>query len=302
MLGGNRACDRLPDTGDFANARAHYDQGISLYAPAEHRSLLTRFGQDAGVSILSFRSLTLWLLGYPDAALADATRAIKDAREIGHAASLMFALLHGSLLHILRGNDATVSAVSDELALLADEKDAFFWKGLGLSVRGCLSATTGNAAEAIHMLTSGIAPFRLTGATLWMPLHTSYLMRAYADLGQLDDAWRCVSDAVGVIETTKETWWEAELYRSAGEISLQTTEPNAVKAERYFERALAVARQQHAKSWELRASMSLARLWRDQRKVQQARELLAPLYGWFTEGFETRDLIDAKALLEELAA
>jgi predicted ATPase len=135
-----------------------------------------------------------------------------------------------------------------------------------------------------------------------MPLHTSYLMRAYADLGQLDDAWRCVSDAVGVIETTKETWWEAELYRSAGEIALQTTEPNAVKAERYFERALAVARQQHAKSWELRASMSLARLWRDQRKVQQARELLAPVYGWFTEGFDTRDLKEAKALLEALAA
>jgi class 3 adenylate cyclase/predicted ATPase len=289
-------------TGDFANARAHYDQAISLYAPAEHRSLLMRFGQDAGVSILSFRSLTLWLLGYPDAALADATRAIKDAREIGHAASLMFALLHGSLLHIMRGNDATVRALSDELALLADEKDAFFWKGLGLSVRGCLSATTGNAAEAIHMLTSGIAPFRLTGATLWMPLHTSYLTRAYADLGQFDDAWRCVNEAVGVIETTKETWWEAELYRSAGEISLQTTEPNAVKAERYFERALAVARQQQAKSWELRAAMSLARLWRDQGKPQQARELLAPLYGWFTEGFETRDLIDAKALLEELAA
>ena len=104
------------------------------------------------------------------------------------------------------------------------------------------------------------------------------------------------------VERTKERWFEAEVNRIAGEIALMSPEPDAAKAQTYFERALAVARKQQAKSWELRAAMSLARLWRDQGKVQQARELLAPVYGWFTEGFDTRDLKEAKALLDELAA
>ena len=117
-----------------------------------------------------------------------------------------------------------------------------------------------------------------------------------------DDAWHFVGEAMRAIETTKETWYEAEVHRTAGEIALLSRDLYAGKAEVYFERALSVARQQQAKSWELRAAMSLARLWRDQGKVQEARELLAPVYGWFSEGFDTLDLKDAKALLEELAA
>ena len=115
-----------------------------------------------------------------------------------------------------------------------------------------------------------------------------------------DDACRCVDEAIAAVETTKEKWWEAEVHRVAGEIALKSPEHDAAKAEMYFERALSVAREQQAKSWELRASMSLARLWRSQGKAQQARELLAPVYGWFTEGFDTRDLKEAKALLDEL--
>jgi predicted ATPase len=123
---------------------------------------------------------------------------------------------------------------------------------------------------------------------------------AYVDLGQLDDAWRCIDEAMTVIQASKERWFEAEANRIAGQIALKSPEPDAAKAEAYFGRALALARQQQAKSWELRAAMSLARLWRDQGKVQQARELLAPIYGWFTEGFDTRDLKEVKALLAEL--
>jgi predicted ATPase len=137
---------------------------------------------------------------------------------------------------------------------------------------------------------------------MWLPLHSSYFARAYAELGQFDDAWRSIGDAMTAVETTKERWWEAEVNRTAGEITLLSPEPDAAKAEAYFERSLAVARQQQAKSFELRAAMSLARLWRDQGKVQQARELLAPVDGWFTEGFDTRDLTEAKALLAELAS
>ena len=136
---------------------------------------------------------------------------------------------------------------------------------------------------------------------MWMPLWLSYLTRAYAELNQFDDAWRSIGEAIDTIETTKETWFEAEANRIAGEIALQPPKPDTTKAQEYFERALAVARQQQAKSWELRAATSLARLWRSQGKVQQARELLAPVYGWFTEGFDTRDLKDAKTLLDALA-
>jgi predicted ATPase len=134
-----------------------------------------------------------------------------------------------------------------------------------------------------------------------IPSTLSILAKACGELGQLDDAWRCIGEAITAAETTKATIWEAQIYRTAGEISLMSPQPDAAKAEEYFDRALAVARQQQAKSWELRAAMSLARLWRDQGKPQQARELLAPVYGWFTEGFNTRDLKEAKALLEELA-
>ena len=121
-------------------------------------------------------------------------------------------------------------------------------------------------------------------------------------LGQFDDARRSIGEAITAMETSKETWFEAELNRIAGEIALKSSEPDLANAETYFERALAVARQQPAKSWELRTAMSLARLWHDQGKAQQARELLAPVYGWFTEGFDTRDLKEAKQLLEELGA
>jgi predicted ATPase len=135
-----------------------------------------------------------------------------------------------------------------------------------------------------------------------MPWHLPFLASAHAQLGQFDDAWRCIGEAMTAVETTKERWCEAEINRIAGEIAIKSSEPDEAKAQEYFKRALAVARAQRAKSWELRAAISLARLWRDQGKVQEARELLAPVYGWFTEGFDTRDLKEAKALLGELAS
>ena len=136
---------------------------------------------------------------------------------------------------------------------------------------------------------------RTTGATLCLPFYLPRLARAHAELGQFEEAWRCIGEAMTAVETTKEKWCEAEVHRMAGEIALKSPEPDAAKAEAYFERALSVARAQQAKSWELRAATSLARLWRDQGKRQQARDLLAPVYGWFTEGFDTLDLKEAKA-------
>jgi predicted ATPase len=165
-----------------------------------------------------------------------------------------------------------------------------------------LLALNGKNSDAIQMLTSGIAAYRLTGATLYVPLYMSYLASAHAELGQFDDALRCIDEAITAAEAVKQKVWEAEVYRTAGEITLKVSDPDEAKAETSFECALAIAHRQQAKSWELRAAMSMARLWRDQGKRQQARELLAPVYGWFTEGFDTRDLQEAKALLDELAS
>jgi predicted ATPase len=300
MIGHRLMGTSLLWTGDFAESRAHQDQAIALYDPAAHRPLAVRFGQDALVAALCSRALALWVLGYPEAALADADHALKDAREIGHAASLVYALYFASWTPIHCGNYAAVDAQLDELVVLADEKGAGGWKP-GIIFQGCVLALTGRAADAVHMITSGLAASKLIGATFFAPLHLSYLARAHAELGQFDDAWRCMGEAMTAVETTGEKLWETEVYRTAGDIALLSPEPDAAKAEGYFDRALAVARQQQAKSLELRAAMSMARLWRDQGKVQQARELLAPVYGWFTEGFDTCDLKEAKALLEELA-
>jgi predicted ATPase len=197
---------------------------------------------------------------------------------------------------------ATANALANELSALADEKAASSWKAVGMLVQGCLSVLTGKASDAVQMINSGIAAYRSTGSTLSMPLYLSHLGIAYAELHRFDEAWRCIGEALSAIESTKERWFEAEANRIAGEIAFKSPELNAAKAEAYFERALAVARAQHAKSWELRAAMSMARLWRDQGKPQQARDLLAPIYGWFTEGFDTLDLKEAKALLDELSS
>jgi predicted ATPase len=197
------------------------------------------------------------------------------------------------------GNYATAAAQAQELLALAEEKVASFWIVRATTGQGCISASTGKPSDAAQLITSGLATL---GTPFWLPLYESYLAKAHAELGKFVDAWRCIGEATSVVETTKETMFEAELYRIAGEIALKSPQPDVAKAQAYFERALTVARTQQAKSLELRAAMSLARLWRDQGKRDAARDLLAPVYNWFTEGFDTLDMKEAKALLEELAS
>jgi class 3 adenylate cyclase/predicted ATPase len=287
-------------TGEIAAGRGHLDQAIALYDPAEHRPLATRLAQDAGVAALSYRSWALWLLGYPDAAQRDTNDALKEAREMGQAAELTTALNRIAISNTIFCNYVAATARAQEVVALAEEKGSPFWRALGMMSEGSVLALTGRASDAIEMLISGIAAHRKTAATLFLPFYLPHLARAHAELGQFEEAWRCIGEAITLVETTKEKWCEAEVHRLAGEIALKSPEPDATKAQAYFERALAVARQQQAKSWELRAAMSLARLWRDQGNRQQARELLAPVYDWFTEGFDTLDLREAKALLAEL--
>jgi len=284
-------------TGDLLDGKEHYDRALAIYDPAEHRPLTTRSGRDVGVTLLSFRSNCVWQLGYPAASRNDAERAVKNAREIGHATTLVYALSRAATCYILCRNYAAAHAQLDELTALADEKG----KALGALQRGWLFALTGNASDAVRAITSGMTSLRSIGATLYEPRYLWNLAMAYTELDQLDDARRCIDDAIDKVEKSKEKWCEAEVHRIAGEIALKSLAPDTEKAEKYFDRALFVARQQQAKSWELRAAMSMARLWRSQGKSQQARELLAPIYGWFTEGFDTLDLKDAKSLLDESA-
>jgi predicted ATPase len=213
----------------------------------------------------------------------------------------MYALFITSLTHMLCGNCATASAQADELVELAGQKSAAQWKAQGILTRGCVFAVAGKASDAAPIIASGLTALRSTGSTDFMPLCLLHWGIAHAGLHRFDDACRCIGEAMLAMETGQERWCEAEVHRIAGEIALLSSEPDAAKAEASFERALTVARAQQAKSWELRTAMSMARLWRDQGKRNEARELLAPVYGWFTEGFDTLDLKEAKALLDELA-
>ena len=289
-------------TGEITRARVHYDEAIATYKPAEHALLTTSFGdQDAVVTTLCWRALALWLLGYPKGACRDADRALQDARDMGHAATLMYALLFVSLTHVFCGNYQTAAFLIDELVALATDKDALYWKGYGLVSHGCILALTGKSNSS-QEITLGISACRSTDATMWMPTWLSFLAQAYAEVGQFERAWRSIAETMTVIEAAKESWFKAEVNRVAGAIALKSPEKDAAKAEIYFECALVIAREQQAKSWELRAAMSMAQLWRDQGKRREARDLLAPVYGWFTEGFDTLDLKEAKVLLDELSS
>jgi predicted ATPase len=287
-------------TGRIAEARVYYDQALALYNPAEHRPLAIRFGQDIGVAIVSLRAWGLWLLGYPEAALADTEQAVKDAQSVGHAATVAYSLLHATIVHCYCGEYATGSMEAEELAALAEEKGTAFWKVRGLINKGFVTAIKGPAADAVRTINLGIRAYRATGSTLWTPLSLGLLAKSYAELNQHQEASCCIDEALALVETTRERWCAAEIERLAGETALIGRD--AAKAQAFFERAISTAREQQSKSWELRASISLARLWRDQGQVQRAHELLSPIYGWFTEGFSTRDLKEAKALLNELAA
>jgi tetratricopeptide (TPR) repeat protein len=234
-------------TGNIAQGRRHLDEAITLYDPAAHRPLATRFIVDARVASLSWRARALWLLGYPDAALADADHALTDAREIRQAATLMLALFLASFTRIDCGNHTVATAEADELLALADEKTASQWKAQGMLNRGCLLVLTGKASDAVQMLNSGIAAHRSTGSTIWLSLYLSYLGIACGT--SLFDAWRCIGEAIGAAEATKETSFEADINRIAGEIALKSPERDGAKAQVYFDRALSVACQQQAKSW-----------------------------------------------------
>jgi len=244
--------------------------------------------------------VALGVLEDPHAALADSDRAIHDARAVAQAPRWMYALASAPFAGFQCGDHGTTDG--EELVALADEKGASNWKNNGMLMRGWHSLLIGRRLDAVQSMTTGLAALRAVGVTLFFPAYLSNLARAYAELGKFDDARFAIDEAISVVERTKEGSYAAEVHRIAGEIALMSPEPNALEAERYFERALAIAQAQQAKAWELRTAMSMARLWRNQRKQRQASDLLKQVYTWFTEGFDTLDLKSAKSLLDELAS
>ena len=233
MIGHRLMGTSLLFTGEFAQSRPHFDKAIALYEPVEHRPLAMRFGQDLGVPILCNRSWAWWYLGYPNAALVDADCALKLARELAHASTLMFALLV-SWTNILTGNYAKAKANVEELSALSDQKGASFWKAQGMRLHGHLLAVTGKAADAVEIITSGLNLWQSTGSTALVPSDLSYLAVAYTELGQFAAAWSCIREAMTAIETTGERLWEAEVHRVAGELELKSPERDTSKAQAYF--------------------------------------------------------------------
>ena len=282
-------------------------RALAIYDPAEHRPVTTRSGRDVGVALLASRNgRAWWTLGHPAAARNDAERALEGlAREAWPAHHIDVCAATSRLWTTSCAEIMPLQMrILDELIALADERGGnaleSTWNRRAWFAF-CPNQKSLRRSTGAGDRPQGITSLGSTGATLYEPYYLSYLAMAYAELGQLDDAWRCIDDAIDKVERSKEKWCEAEVHRIAGEIVLKSPQPEAAKWEAYFERALWFANNKQSPR-ELRAAMSLARLWRDQGKVQLARKLLGPVYGWFTEGFNTSDLKEAKALLEELAA
>jgi predicted ATPase len=229
-------------TGEIADALSHFDQAIALYDPPEHGALAIHFVVDARVAALALRALVRWILGYPDAALADAGRALNDARGSGLAGTLMYGLVRASYTYTFCGEFAVANALVEEALALAIEKSGEPWQAYGILQNGVLLSATGKWAEAVDMLTTGIAAYRTTVGRLYLPLYISFLARAYSETGNLNEAWCCIDEAIELTNVTKERWYEAEIHRIAGEIALKLPERDESKAEDFFERVLTVAR------------------------------------------------------------
>jgi predicted ATPase len=264
--------------------------------------LAARFaGQDLFVAALSYRSWALWHLGYPDAALRDVDVGLRNAREIGLATSLLYALFHFSVVEILCGRVDLAAALAGEMVSVAEEKGASFWWGPGLILQGWTACLGGRSEGAPETITAGLRAFGTTGSTVFKPMFLTALARAHANCRGIDRARDCISQALTAVEKTKEYWVAAEIHRIAGELSLLSADPDLEDAECQFRRSLAIAREQNARSSALRAATNLARLWVERGRGVEAHDLLAPVLGWFTEGFDTSDIKSAGLLLAELA-
>lgn len=283
--------------GAFAPALAHLEQGIAFYDPTKHANpQSTRGARNQGEACLSQAAFCLGALGYQDQARARMQEALTLSRELRHSYSLAYALLYATMIHENYREIQAVQERAEELLALVTEHGfaglmghAVFWRGWALAAQGDV--------EGPSLMRQGLAASESIGAKLGRTAYFSFLADAYRHVGQIDAGLRVLAEA----QPKADDHWAGELYRRQGELLLMAGGPQAEEAETYLQRALAITRHQQAKWWELRAAKSLSRLWQQQNKHQDAYDLLAPIYHWFTEGFDTADLQEAKALLEALA-
>jgi predicted ATPase len=286
--------------GAVTTAHMHYAHGRALYDPQQHRASAFLYGEDAGVICHSFAAWTLWLLGYPEQGLARNDEAMTLAQQIAHPFSLGIAFGTVALFHQLR-REVHYTQERAEAAISFTQEQGFpYWMTVGAMLRGWVLAHQGRVQEGVEQITQGLLTYRATGAELLRPYFLALLAEAHSVSGQPEAGLPVLTEALALVDTTGERWCEPELYRLKGALLLQQSSAHQAEAEVSFHRAIAIAQNQQAKSWELRAATSLARLWQQQGKRREAYDLLAPVYHWFTEGFDTADLQEAKALLDEL--
>jgi predicted ATPase len=286
--------------GALSAARQHLEEGIACYTPDQRRMPAFRMGQDPGVGCRAYAARVLWPLGYPEQALARLHEALALAHELSHPFSLAFARAMAAWVSQLCGNVPAVREHAEAAVTLSTAQGFPFWAAQGTTLYGWALAMSGQGEEGLALLHQGIAFWRTTRSALFVPYFYTMLAEVSAHLGHPEDGLQALAEAHALVEQHEERWWEAEIYRLRGVLLLRQPGTPQAEAEAWLQRALDVARRQEAKSLELRAAMSLSRLWQQQGKRAEAYEFLAPIYGWFTEGFDTADLQEAKALLDEL--
>ena len=302
LLEGNRMMGETAfHRGELVPAREYFERSRALYDPERHHAHAWVYGQDPGVALLSHGSWTLWHLGYPDQALAWSHEARALAQAGSHPFSTAFAEEYASILHQMRGENQESLACAEAVITLAREQRFAEWLRLAESSRAWILVETGDVNDGITQLRQGLGAHRATGSEMFASYYLTLLARAYMSAGQADAARAALDEALAIVERTEGRLWEAEIYRLRGELLLSRDgSAGEAEAEACYLKGLAIARQRQARSLELRAVMSLCRLWQRQGKIAEARQLLAETYSWFTEGFETADLREARALLEAL--
>jgi predicted ATPase len=286
--------------GDYAAAQTHLEQGIALTDPTVQRALALRHDVAPGVTCLAYAANMLWCLGFPAQAVRRSQEALALAQPLSHPYSLAFARYWAALLHHRRREAPAVQAQAEALLTLATVQGFPLWVGLGTCWHGWALAMQGQSEAALVQMRQGLVVVLAAGYMLARPLCLVLLAEAAGHVGQVEEGSRLLAEALVAFEASGRGDLLTETYRLQGELLLRQAAPDTVQAEACFQQAIAVARHQQAKSWELRAAMSLSRLWQQQSKRAAAYDLLAPVYGWFTEGFDTADLQEAKALLEAL--
>jgi predicted ATPase len=302
LLAAHRALgSALFSLAELTLARMHFEQGIALYDRQRQGSLAVLYGQDPGVGCLRYLARILWLLGYPDQALQRIQEALILAQTLAHPQSLAEALCHMAHIHRLRREVPQTLQWAEAAMAHATEQGFPVWLSIGMSLQSWALAMQSQGAQGMAQMHKVLASVQAAGRVQGQPSLLAWLAEGYLERGQAEEGLSCIAEAVAAVHTAGERFYEAELYRLRGELLLRQAIPAVQEADAYFRQALEVACHQQAKSLELRAAMSLSRLWQGQERRGEARKVLAPIYGWFSEGFNTADLQEAKALLEALA-